>query len=57
MKSLKDLHALAKELAQRQKADAEREAIRQETERRVQAENNLFQRAAGAVKPLSLIHI
>ncbi len=52
MKSLKDLHALAKELAQRQKADAEREAIRQETERRVQAENNLFQRAAGAVKPI-----
>jgi DNA-nicking Smr family endonuclease len=52
MKSLKDLHALAKELAQRQKADAEREAARKEAERRTQAENNLFQRAAGAVKPI-----
>lgn len=52
MKSLKDLHALAKELAQRQKADAEREAARKEAERRIQAENNLFQRAAGAVKPI-----
>ena len=51
--SLKDLQAVQKKLAEQQKIAAEQEATRREAERRAQAENNLFVRAAGAVKPIN----
>jgi len=52
-KSLQDLQAIQRQLAERQKAAAALEATRQEAERKALAEKNLFVRAAGAVKPLS----
>jgi len=51
-KSLQDLGAIAKQIAQEREKARLAEAARQEAERRAQAEANLFQRAAGIVKPL-----
>jgi DNA-nicking Smr family endonuclease len=51
-KSLQDLQAIGKKLAEQQKAAAEREKARQEAERKAHAERTLFVRAAGDVKPL-----
>ena len=51
-RSLQDLGAIARSLADARAAAERAEAIRREAERRVQAEANLFQRAAGVVKPL-----
>jgi len=52
-KSLQDLQAMHKHLAEQQKLAAQQEAARRDAERRAQAEKNLFVRAAGAVKPIS----
>ena len=52
-KSIQDMQAIQRQLAERQKAAAAQEAARQAAERKAQAEKNLFVRAAGAVKPLS----
>lgn len=51
-KSLKDLQAIQNKLAEQQKLAAERAAARLESERKAQAEKNLFVRAAGKVEPL-----
>ncbi|HSV44187.1 MAG TPA: Smr/MutS family protein [Ramlibacter sp.] len=51
-KSLQDLQEIQRKLAEQQKLAATQQAARQEAERKRQAEANLFQRAAGAVKPL-----
>jgi DNA-nicking Smr family endonuclease len=51
-KSLQDLQAIGKKLAEQQKAVAEKEKARQDAERRAHAERTLFVRAAGDVKPL-----
>src|SRR3954471_19139102 len=51
-KSLQDLQAIGKKLAEQQKLAAEKEKARQEGERRAHAERTLFVRAAGDVKPL-----
>ncbi|MEJ6024222.1 Smr/MutS family protein [Ramlibacter sp. PS4R-6] len=51
-KSLQDLQAVGKKLAEQQKAAAEKERARQEAERRAHAERTLFVRAAGEVQPL-----
>lgn len=51
-KSLQDLHAIQKKLAEQQEQAAAEEKARAELERRLQAERNLFVRAAGAVQPL-----
>jgi DNA-nicking Smr family endonuclease len=51
-KSLQDLQAIGKKLAEQQKLAAEKEKARQEAERRAHAERTLFVRAAGEVKPL-----
>ena len=51
-KSFQDLQGIGKKLAEQQKAAAEKEKARLETERRAHAERTLFVRAAGAVKPL-----
>lgn len=53
LKSLQDLKAVQKQLAEQQKLAAQQEAARKEAQRRAEAEKNLFQRAAGAVKPIS----
>lgn len=53
LKSLQDLKAVQKQLAEQQKLAAQQEAARKEAQRRTEAEKNLFQRAAGAVKPIS----
>lgn len=51
-RSLQDLQAIGRHLAQaRERAEAEA-AARRELARRLDAERNLFQRAAGAVQPL-----
>jgi len=52
LKSLKDLQGMQEKLAEQQRLVAAREAARKELERRLQAERTLFQRAAGAVKPI-----
>ena len=51
-KSLQDLQAIGKKIAEQQKLAAEKEKARHEAERRAHAERNLFVRAAGDVKPL-----
>ena len=51
-KSLQDLQAIGKKLAEQQVRAAEQEKARQETERRAHAERTLFVRAAGEVTPL-----
>src|SRR6185436_10813540 len=51
-KSLQDLRAIGRKLAEQQKLAAEKEKLRQEAERRAHAERTLFVRAAGDVKPL-----
>ena len=50
--SLQDLQGMRQLLAERQRQAALREALRLEALRRIDAENNLFQRAAGKVQPL-----
>ena len=52
MKSFQDLKLVQKKLAEQQKLAAAQEAARQEAERRRRAEEDLFKRAAGAVKPI-----
>jgi DNA-nicking Smr family endonuclease len=51
-KSLKDLSGIQQKLAEQQQVAAAREVARKELERRLLAERTLFQRAAGAVKPI-----
>lgn len=51
-RSLQDLQAIQKKLAQDRQLAAEREAARLKAERQAEAERNLFQRAAGKVEPL-----
>ena len=50
--SLKELQQIQQQLAARQKLAAAREADRRQAQRKADAENDLFVRAAGAVKPL-----
>jgi len=52
LKSLQDLQAIGKKLAEEQKRAAEAERARKEDERKANAERNLFVRAAGDVTPL-----
>ena len=52
-KSLQDLSAIRKTMADKAKAAAEAEAARQEAERRAEAERNLFTRAVGQVQPIA----
>lgn len=51
-KSLQDLHAIQRKLAEQQRNAAAQEKARQDAERKAQAERNLFVRAAGEVQPL-----
>jgi DNA-nicking Smr family endonuclease len=51
-KSLQDLQAIQRELAEQQRLKAQQEAARREAQRKADAERNLFVRAAGEVKPL-----
>ena len=51
-KSLQDLQAIARKLAEQQQRAAESEQARVEAERRAHAERTLFTRAAGDVTPL-----
>ena len=51
-KSLQDLQAIGRKLAEQQKLAAEKEKARIEAERRSHAERTLFVRAAGDVTPL-----
>lgn len=51
-KSLKDLQGMQQKLAEQQRSASAREDARKELERRLLAERTLFQRAAGAVKPI-----
>ena len=51
-KSLQDLQAIQKKLADQQKRAAAEEKARQDAEHRAHAERTLFVRAAGDVKPL-----
>ncbi len=52
-KSLQDLSAIRKSVADKTKAAAEAEAARLEAERRAEAERNLFTRAVGQVQPIA----
>jgi DNA-nicking Smr family endonuclease len=52
LKSLQDLQAIGRKLAEQQRLAAEREKARVEAERRAHAERTLFVRAAGDVTPL-----
>ena len=52
-KSLQDLSAIRKTMADKAKAAAEAEAARLEAERRAEAERNLFTRAVGQVQPIA----
>ncbi len=52
-KSLQDLSAIRKTVADKAKAAAEAEAARLEAERRAEAERNLFTRAVGQVQPIA----
>jgi DNA-nicking Smr family endonuclease len=56
LKSLQDLHAIGKKLAEQQKLAATQEKARVEAERKAHAERTLFVRAAGDVKPLRAHH-
>ncbi|RYY85461.1 MAG: DNA mismatch repair protein MutS [Comamonadaceae bacterium] len=51
-KSLQDLQAIQRALAEQQKLAAGREAARVAAQRKAEAERNLFVRAAGRVEPL-----
>jgi DNA-nicking Smr family endonuclease len=51
-KSLQDLQAIQRELAEQQRLKAQQETARREAQRKADAERNLFVRAAGEVKPL-----
>ena len=51
-KDLRDLKAIARELAERRAAEAAEAAAREAERRREETERNLFARAAGPVKPL-----
>ncbi len=51
-KSLQDLQSIQRHLAEQRQRLAAEEAARRELARRTEAENNLFQRAAGAVQRL-----
>jgi len=51
-KSLQDLHAIRKHVADRHETAKKEEAVRKEAERKAEAERNLFARAAGKVEPL-----
>lgn len=50
--SLQDLKLVQKQLDEQRQLDAQRRAAREAAERRRLAEQNLFQRAAGEVKPI-----
>jgi len=52
IQSLQDLKLVQKKLAEQQKLAAAQEAAHQEAARRRRAEEDLFKRAAGAVKPI-----
>lgn len=52
-KSLQDLSAIRKTVADKAKSAAEAEAARLEAERRAEAERNLFTRAIGQVQPIA----
>ena len=52
-KSLQDLSAIRKTMADKAKAAAEAEAARLEAERHAEAERHLFARAVGQVKPIA----
>jgi DNA-nicking Smr family endonuclease len=51
-KSLQDLQAIRKHIAERDRVATEQAAKKAELQRRLDAERNLFQRAAGRVQPL-----
>jgi DNA-nicking Smr family endonuclease len=51
-KSLQDLHAIRKQVADRERVAQEQAAKRAELQKRLDAERNLFQRAAGQVQRL-----
>jgi DNA-nicking Smr family endonuclease len=51
-KSLQDLHAIRKQVADRERVAQEQAAKRAELQKRLDAEKNLFQRAAGQVQRL-----
>jgi DNA-nicking Smr family endonuclease len=51
-KSLQDLHALKKHLADRERVEREQAALRAEAHKRAEAERDLFARAAGKVQRL-----
>jgi len=51
-KSLQDLHAIRKHVADRHETAKREEAVRKEATRKAEAERNLFARAAGKVEPL-----
>jgi DNA-nicking Smr family endonuclease len=51
-KSLQDLQAIKKHIAERERIEREQAAVRAEAQRKAEAERNLFQRAAGKVEPL-----
>lgn len=52
LKSLQDLKAVQQQLAEQHKLAAQQEAARLAAQRKLEAEKNLFQRAAGAVNPI-----
>lgn len=56
LKSLQDLHAIGKKLAEAREHAALKEKARLEAERKAHAERTLFARAAGEVKPLREHH-
>lgn len=56
LKSLQDLQAIGKKLAEQQKIAADQERARAEAEHKAHAERTLFVRAAGEVKPLREHH-
>ena len=51
-RSFQELQRIRQHLAEQQRLAAVRESARKEAERKLNAENSLFVRAAGAVKPL-----
>ncbi|MBI5279093.1 MAG: Smr/MutS family protein [Burkholderiales bacterium] len=51
-KSLQDLHAIRQHVADGHERARREETLRRETERKAEAERNLFTRAAGKVEPL-----
>jgi DNA-nicking Smr family endonuclease len=51
-KSLQDLHAIRKQIADRERVEREQGAVRAEAQKRSDAEGSLFRKAAGAVQKL-----